>query len=426
MNEIRCRAAVVLTLATMCLAPAIDAQTATVVHSPNAWVTHTDSSVVLRERRAVRVVTPAGYDTATRSYPVLVLLDAHDDLQFRAAVANVAYLSAEDALPPLLIVGIENARNRTRDLTPDTLANPDGRLSGGGGDRFLEYIRQELMPMVSRTYRTAPYVVFAGHSFGGLLAVHVAASYPTLAQAVIAMSPSLWVNGEQATPRFVHGIASRTTGLRFFTTRGAFEPGIDTSTARFEKRLRTALRQRSNTVVAFEHRRYDFDSHDVTPPASLVDGLRWVFRDYSFAELGRTMPGSRSRLDSAGVERAVRASEGVIRRSEAAFPPALLGATPGPTGVMPASRYVQLVPALTALRQPGAGISIFGRALAAYPYDPRLHSAMAIMRLARGDTVTAIADLQKAIALSQASADAVLKSQLEAQLGMIKKAKSGS
>jgi uncharacterized protein len=48
------------------------------------------------------------------------------------------------------------------------------------------------MAEIEKRYRTAPYRIFAGHSLGGLMAIHILTSHPDMFQAYIAVSPSLW------------------------------------------------------------------------------------------------------------------------------------------------------------------------------------------------------------------------------------------
>ncbi len=403
----------------------VRAQSATAAPPAAPWITHTDSSALLGEKRTVRVVTPAGYATATRRYPLLILLDANDEPQFRAAVGNVAFLSARSAIPPMLIVGIENGRNRVRDLTPEAQAEGPGAGGGGGGPQFIAYLEKEVLPMIRERYRTAPYTIFAGHSLGGLMGVYVAAAHPTLAQAVIAMSPSLWVNNESATPKYVREIAGRTTPVRLFTSRGAFEAPIDGSTARLADGITRALETRPNADVAHHHVRYAGDSHNLTQLASLVDGLRWVFTDYSLAVTGLDKL-DQEKIDSASLTRAIAETEALHQRSMAAFPPELLGAPAIPQGYMPAEAYTGLAPMISMLQQPGVGIATYTRALRAFPDNPRLHRALATMRLARGDTTAAIADLERALRLATTPATATLKSHIETQLGALRRVRGGS
>jgi hypothetical protein len=102
-------------------------------------------------------------------------------------------------MPEMIVVGITNT-DRTRDLTPTRVetmpGNPNVRFpTSGGADKFLKFIETELIPHVEKQYRVQPFRVLAGHSLGGLFAVHAMFSRPELFNAYISVSPSLqWDN----------------------------------------------------------------------------------------------------------------------------------------------------------------------------------------------------------------------------------------
>jgi hypothetical protein len=118
-------------------------------------------------------------------------------------------------MPEVIVVGVKNT-DRTRDLSPSH--DPKAPTSGGA-DRFLEFFEKELVPFVESGYRTAPFRIFAGHSAGGLFALHSMRARPGLFQAVIAVSPWLvWDERKelkQLTP-FLSGAGVKTRAL-FFT-----------------------------------------------------------------------------------------------------------------------------------------------------------------------------------------------------------------
>lgn len=99
----------------------------------------------------------------------------------------------------MLVVAIDSMSfaARTRDLTPPTTSEIDKRFSpgGGGADRFLAFLEQELIPWVDGNYRTRPYRILAGHSYGGLFALHTLTRKPKLFHGYLAMDPSLSWNG---------------------------------------------------------------------------------------------------------------------------------------------------------------------------------------------------------------------------------------
>lgn len=157
-------------------------------------------SAVLGEDRVVLVRTPAGYETNKLSYPVLYMTDG--DAHMGHTASTIEFLTGNGRIPDLIVVGVTNT-DRTRDLTPvkSTNKNPAGELqfpTSGGADNFLKFFETELIPEIEKQYRVQPYRIFAGHSLGGLFAIHSMISKPGLFNSYVAVSPSLqWENGEE-------------------------------------------------------------------------------------------------------------------------------------------------------------------------------------------------------------------------------------
>src|SRR4030095_12324967 len=76
-------------------------------------------------------------------------------------------------------------QKRVYDLTPPGLSVSGSSLNEGG-DRFLDFIEQELLPAVDRQFRGGAPRTFLGHSSGGILATYVAATRPMF-RAVVAI-----------------------------------------------------------------------------------------------------------------------------------------------------------------------------------------------------------------------------------------------
>jgi predicted alpha/beta superfamily hydrolase len=146
----------------------------------------TIDSKIMGEKRTVIVRVPATYQTGQRRYPVLYLTDGEAHIGHTAATA--AYLAREGRMPEVILVAVVNT-DRNRDLTPTKVADRPGET--GGADRFLDFFEKELIPTIESRYRTQKFRVFAGHSLGGLFALHALFSRPELFDAWIAVSPSL-------------------------------------------------------------------------------------------------------------------------------------------------------------------------------------------------------------------------------------------
>jgi tetratricopeptide (TPR) repeat protein len=99
-------------------------------------------------------------------------------------------------MPDVIVVALPNT-DRTRDLTPRMSSDTTTAFpTAGGADAFLRFFREELIPHIDTAYRTAPYRIIVGHSFGGLFAVYALLKQPDLFHAHIAISPSLWWDEE--------------------------------------------------------------------------------------------------------------------------------------------------------------------------------------------------------------------------------------
>src|SRR6267143_5404311 len=143
-------------------------------------------SRTLNEDRPYWVYLPESYNSrsqAPEAYPVLYLLDG--DALFHSATGLVQFMSRNGnvQIPELIIVAVPNT-NRTRDLTPThSLRNQLGKesaslTSSGGGDAFLRFLEEELVPRIEANYRTLPYRILLGHSLGGLIAIQALVTAP--------------------------------------------------------------------------------------------------------------------------------------------------------------------------------------------------------------------------------------------------------
>jgi len=175
-------------LLALAAAPAL-AQPSPLIPQVQGVVLH---SKVLGEDRPVLIHTPPGYDHAAGGYPVLYITDG--DVHLDHTVTTEEFLARAGRIPELIVVGLPHL-DRNHDLTPTV--DTSGRFrTAGGADPFLEFIAAEVIPFVEASYRTRPYRIFSGHSFGGLFAIHALLTRSELFNAVIAASPALqWGEG---------------------------------------------------------------------------------------------------------------------------------------------------------------------------------------------------------------------------------------
>ena len=144
----------------------------------------------------------------------------------------------------MIVVGITNT-DRTRDLTPTKATGLNAaQFLTAGADNFLKFIETEVIPEIEKRYRVQPYRVLAGHSFGGLFAVHALITRPELFNSYVAVSPSLQWSDEATLKRAEEFFKARKElNATLFTSLGN-EPGdIGKSFEEFKQLLaRTQIR----------------------------------------------------------------------------------------------------------------------------------------------------------------------------------------
>jgi len=166
------------------------------------FVTHAAfHSKFLPEDRDITVFLPPGYEASDKRYPVLYLHDGQNLFDPEAAfvkgqhwrVGETATLLIEAArIPPLIIVGVDNAGSRRLDEYTPT---HDRRRGGGRADAYGALLVSELKPFVDARYRTLPDAAntgLGGSSLGGLVSLYLGLEHPDVFTRLAVMSPSVW------------------------------------------------------------------------------------------------------------------------------------------------------------------------------------------------------------------------------------------
>ncbi len=126
--------------------------------------------------RTLLVRLPPGYAASTERYPVLYFADG--DRLMPTVAGLVELLAAAGVMPELILVGLRHA-DRSHELTP----------SRGRSDGWLD--ERKVFPTAGGADQ-----LLAGHSLGGLFALHTLTARPGLFRARLAISPTLPWDGE--------------------------------------------------------------------------------------------------------------------------------------------------------------------------------------------------------------------------------------
>lgn len=175
----------------------------TVVGNVCVWPT-LDSPAELGAREIVAYLPPSyGHeDASSRRYPVLYFHDGQN--VFDERTSYVGKWAADETLEALSKEGIEaiavavpnRGAERMDEYNPwrEPSRFTSGRLSGGKGDAYMEWLAGTVKPLVDRSFPTLTQreaTGLAGSSMGGLISLYGLVAQPQVFGLSLAMSPSI-------------------------------------------------------------------------------------------------------------------------------------------------------------------------------------------------------------------------------------------
>lgn len=211
----------------------------------------------------IRVAVPTTPPPAD-GYPVVYVLDGDDYFDPGVKLADHLVRTSNGSMTPGVIVGVgyPGDSRRSYDYLPaspisaDIERRPDGRPIiddvYGGADGFLDFLDQELKPLIQAAYPIDPQrQSLYGHSYGGLLAVHALFTRPDMFQTYLLSSPSLGWNGRYVLteePGFNARVQGGTHRIATVVTVGEYEQALSPEQLRAPdaaERAARAARRRS-------------------------------------------------------------------------------------------------------------------------------------------------------------------------------------
>ena len=254
------------------------------------------------DRFLIQVALPVSYSGGDQSYPLVYSLDAHT--MFGTA-SEAAWLMTRDLIrtghPEVLLVGIGypdplmGSLLRVRDLTPvgsvpeyferspyyvDEYGVP---AVSGGADNYIQFLQEELDPVIRERYRTAGDTAgVIGASFGGLFTFYTFLRQARLFDRFWMGSPGVFDIGEQyldqLPPLLERGVERET---RVYLSLGALE-----ETAEFEPyrllsksyhRMVEIFEQHPQDSLTVKTERFEDETHASVLGLAMTRALRFLY-----------------------------------------------------------------------------------------------------------------------------------------------------
>ncbi len=239
-------------------------------------------SKILKQKRKIFIYKPKTDIHAETPLPVLYMMDGESI----AMVAGIVDSSINNGdFPPMIIVGIANYKDeRTNDLTPTTDQHFSTSKSGGG-ELFLKFVKDEVIPFVNNEYKTSNEKILFGHSFGGLMSAYSLMMYPELFNSYVAVSPSLWWGNE-----FLLQKADSLFKIKNYTNKNIFiSDGTEDPNFKFVPKFDSLLQKNKKSGLEHKYVTYANETHNSQLFKATQDGIRFIVEKWKPAKTDTTV-----------------------------------------------------------------------------------------------------------------------------------------
>lgn len=247
-------------------------------------------SKTLNEYRQFYVQLPDNYDaTKKEKYPVAFILDGEILLP---TVHNVQSFYSGGFTPEMVLIGISNANNRTRDLTTSKIKEINEmpfNQENGEAANFINFIETELIPFIENKYPVTNFRTLIGHSYGGLFTIYSLIHYPDLFSSYVAIDPSLAWDEQKLLNEAKEKLSSHDYKGKslFVSLNGQLhmqnskitldnvmqDSSVFTSFPRATIAFSDMVKQNKKNGLAYDWKFYPRDLHGTIPFPSIMDGL---------------------------------------------------------------------------------------------------------------------------------------------------------
>jgi predicted alpha/beta superfamily hydrolase len=226
----------------------------------------TFESSKLGETRQIKIQLPRGYDSnQDKSYPIFIVLDG--DYLFEAVAGNVDYYSYWEDMPESIVVGVNQMDTRY----DDCLYSEQNSLPVETGAAFFEFIGQELVPYIEKTFRTVNFRVAVGHGQTANLINYYLLKPQPLFQGYIAISPELAPGMLDYIPE---GLSKAESKIFYYL---ANTDNDGSSVKKMTSTLNTDIAALDNKNVVYNFDSFEGPSHYSVPTHAIPNAIEKIF-----------------------------------------------------------------------------------------------------------------------------------------------------
>jgi predicted alpha/beta superfamily hydrolase len=232
-------------------------------------VVEIDSGFFLNEKRTIKISLPKNYDE-TKKYPVVYTLDGSSLFEMVAGYTKILgnqmmeddYDLGTNVIPPVITVGIfHNDRNY------ETQPNFKGIKYLEGPDKLKDFLIYQVIPYVNTNYSTSGYNSIIGHSNTAFFTTSLLFQSNNPFKGIIALS---LVEGSTEFQKELTKTLNSKLDENYFLGYGSKDNEFNWMAKKIDQEIAN-----ENVQVKMYNA-----NHTDLPASSLVDGIKYMFKEY--------------------------------------------------------------------------------------------------------------------------------------------------
>lgn len=228
-------------------------------------------SKYMNARRMLKIALPMNYDSA-KVYPVIYVTDAQSaNFQVTKSYVNALSQAQFNMIPECIVVGI-NQMQRNDDF-----------YGTGSGKYFTKFLIEEVVPYIDKEYKTSGFNALVGHSNGAEYNHEIMMNENNPFRGFISMSTALRENANEALSTFLNNYTGK--NIYYYLANSTLDAPSRTA---FGNELEQICLNNPNEHFKFVKNTVDGD-HQAIVINSLLDGLKYIFQDYSAGKVYPTI-----------------------------------------------------------------------------------------------------------------------------------------
>lgn len=228
------------------------------------------SSKYLGYEKNIKITVPLEFqERSGQTFPLVIIFDSQNSRVYNYILATIDYLTANDQIPSLIVIGVDSRPARRYQET--NLPVSDSKALGLKNE---EFIFEELVGLARQKYQASVFTTLLGHSRYGYFSSYLLFKNPTKLNAVISVSPFFEQRGVNLTDSIENIIKGSMLDRHLYYR---FSAGQDFQDDYFSMQAKLKNLKPHSTKVNVKGHWFDEAHHLVTPGLTIGPNLYEIF-----------------------------------------------------------------------------------------------------------------------------------------------------